>query len=165
MQVFHFSNRKGALCSALKASHAAVCQQLLTFQIKAKAGLKHIFIYVGQQKTIFVSLSNYNDQPTPPCILMRTHQDSGLKEPTGRCQSYLFCVDAFGHGPGGDNVVHDSLAQSLGNLVQLQKVPDIVEHLVVAVGVGIHLLEDGCDVSKDGGIKKSCKETQIKKVL
>lgn len=67
-------------------------------------------------------------------------------------QSHLLRVDAFGHGPGGDDVVHHPLTQPLGNLVELQEVPDVVEHLMVAIGVGVHLLEDGGDVSKDGGI-------------
>lgn len=70
-------------------------------------------------------------------------------------QSHLLCVDAFRHGPCGDDVVHHPFAQALGNLIELQEVPDIVEHLMVAVGVGIHLLEDGGHISKDGGIKES----------
>ncbi|MEQ2207642.1 hypothetical protein XENOCAPTIV_016203, partial [Xenoophorus captivus] len=78
----------------------------------------------------------------------------GLTVSSSLSQSYLLCVDAFGHGPGGDNVVHDTLTEALRNLVELQEVPDVVEHLMVAVCVGIHLLEDGCHISKDGGIKK-----------
>ena len=73
-------------------------------------------------------------------------------------QSHLLRVDAFGHGPGGDDVVHHPLAQPLGDLVELQEVADVVEHLVVAVGVGVHLLEDGGDVTEDGGVKQSCKQ-------
>ena len=67
---------------------------------------------------------------------------------------YLLCVNASGHGPGGHNVIHDSLAQPLGHLVELQEVPDTVEHLMVPVGVGVHLLENGRHVPKDGGIEE-----------
>ena len=72
--------------------------------------------------------------------------------------SHLLRVDALGHGPGGDDVVHHPLAQARGHLVELQEVPDVVEHLVVAVGVGVHLLEDGGHVSKDGGVEQSYRE-------
>lgn len=67
---------------------------------------------------------------------------------------YLLCVDASGHGPGRHDVIHDALTQSLGNLVELQEVPDTVEHLMIPVGVGVHLLENGCHVPEDGGIQK-----------
>lgn len=78
-------------------------------------------------------------------------QQKPLVQLTG---SHLLCVDAFGHGPGGDDVVHHTFTQALGNLVELQEVPDVVEHLVVAVGVGVHLLKDGGHVSKNGGIEQ-----------
>lgn len=65
---------------------------------------------------------------------------------------YLVCVNALRHGPGGDDEVHDPLAQTFGNLVKFKEVTHIVEHLVVAICVGVHLLEDGGDVSKDCGI-------------
>lgn len=64
------------------------------------------------------------------------------------------CVNALGHGPGGDHEVHDPLAQTFGDLVELKKVAHIVEHLMVAVGVGVHLLEDGGDVSENGCIEQ-----------
>ena len=69
---------------------------------------------------------------------------------------YLFSIYTPGHGPGGGDVVHDPLAQALGDLVQLQEVPHAVQHLVVAVGVGVHLLEDGRHVTKDGGVEEGC---------
>lgn len=68
---------------------------------------------------------------------------------------YLICVDALGHGPSRDDEVHDSLTQAFGNLVKFEEVAHVVEHLMVTVGVGVHLLEDGGDVSKDGGVKQS----------
>lgn len=69
--------------------------------------------------------------------------------------SYLVSVDSSGHGPSGDNVVHDSLTKPLRDLVELQKISHTVQHLMVAVSVSIHLLEDSGHVSKDGGIQKS----------
>lgn len=74
-------------------------------------------------------------------------------------QSYSFlypiCVNAFRHGPGGDDEVHDPLAQTFGNLIKFEEVAHVVEHLVVAVCVGVHLLEDGGNISKDGCIQQS----------
>lgn len=67
---------------------------------------------------------------------------------------YPVGVNAFRHGPGGHDEVHDPLAQTFGNLVELEEVADVVEHLVVSVGVGVHLLKDGGDVSKDGRIQQ-----------
>lgn len=69
--------------------------------------------------------------------------------------SYLLGVDASGHGPGGNNIIHDSLTQALWHLVELQEVPNAVEHLMVPVGVGVHLLENGRHIPEDGGIQKS----------
>lgn len=75
--------------------------------------------------------------------------------PRGVLGPHLLRVDAFSHGPRGHDVVHHPLAQTFGDLVKFQEVPDIVEHLVVTVGVGVHLLEDGGHVSKDGGVEQS----------
>ena len=69
-------------------------------------------------------------------------------------------VDALGHGPGGDDVVHDPLAQALGHLVELEEITHVVQHLVVAVGVGVHLLEDGGHVTEDGGVEKGLKDKE-----
>jgi len=66
----------------------------------------------------------------------------------------LVGVDASGHGPGGHDVVHHPLAEALGDLVQLEEVSHAVQHLVVAVGVGVHLLEDGGDVAEDGRVQQ-----------
>lgn len=71
--------------------------------------------------------------------------------------THLLCVYAFGHGPCRHNVIHNSLAQSFRHLIELQKVSHIVQHLMVAVSVRVHLLKDGGHVSKDGGIQKSCR--------
>lgn len=68
---------------------------------------------------------------------------------------YLFSIYASGHGPGGGNVVHDSLAQTFGDLVEFQEVTHAVQHLVVSVSVGIHLLEDCGHVTKYGCIQES----------
>lgn len=67
---------------------------------------------------------------------------------------YLFSIYAPGHGPGGCNVVHDPLTQPLRHLVELEEVTDTVQHLMVTICIGIHLLEDGCHVTKDGGVQQ-----------
>lgn len=77
---------------------------------------------------------------------------------------YLFSIYAPGHGPGGGDVIHDPLAQPLGHLVEFEEVTDAVQHLVVAVGVGVHLLEDGGHVTEDGGIQE-CWKRPIKSVV
>ena len=76
---------------------------------------------------------------------------------------YLFSIYTTRHRPCGCNVVHDSLAQTLGDLVELQEVSDAVQHLMVAVGVGVHLLEDGRHVTEDCGIKKGWGKTERKR--
>lgn len=74
--------------------------------------------------------------------------------------TYLFSVYTPRHGPGRGDVVHDSFTQALGHLVELEEVPDAVQHLMVTIRVGIHLLEDGCHVTKDGGVKKGWEDTE-----
>jgi len=61
-----------------------------------------------------------------------------------------------GHGPCGGDVIHNPLAQAFGHLVQLEEVPHAVQHLMIAVCVSIHLLEDSCHVTEDGGVEESC---------
>lgn len=71
---------------------------------------------------------------------------------------HLFSVNTVGHGPRGGDVIHNPLAQAFGHLVQLEEVPHAVKHLVIAVSVGIHLLEDSCHITEYGGIKESYKK-------
>lgn len=71
--------------------------------------------------------------------------------------AYLLCVNAFWHGPCWDDIIHDSFTKPFGDLIQFQKVPYIIQHLMVSVGVGIHLLENCGNISKNGCIKKSWK--------
>lgn len=71
--------------------------------------------------------------------------------------TYLLCVDAFWHWPCWDNIIHDPFTKAFGDLIEFQKVPYIIQHLMVSVGVGIHLLENCGNISKNSRIKKSCK--------
>lgn len=67
---------------------------------------------------------------------------------------HLLRVDALRHGPGGDDVVHHPLAERLRQLVQLHKLPHVVEHVVVlGCGAG-HLLDDRSHVAKDGRVEE-----------
>jgi len=75
-------------------------------------------------------------------------------------KTHLLGVYSPWHGPGGGDVVHDPFTQALRHLVELQEVADAVDHLVVPIGVGVHLLEDGCHITKDGGVKKSWGNTE-----
>lgn len=91
----------------------------------------------------------------------------GVWSTPGCVLPHLLSVDASRHGPCGHDVVHHSLAQALRDLVEFEEVSNAVEHLVVTVGIGVHLLEDGGDVPKDGGIQQSCSEekTRMKQFL
>lgn len=68
---------------------------------------------------------------------------------------HLLSVDTVGHGPRGGDVIHNPLAQAFGHLVELQEVSNAVEHLVISVRVGVHLLENGRHVTEDGGVEES----------
>lgn len=68
----------------------------------------------------------------------------------------LVGVEPLGHGPGGDDVVHDALAQRLGHLVQLHELAHVVEHVVVLGGGRRHLLDDGGHVPEDRGVQERC---------
>lgn len=78
---------------------------------------------------------------------------------------HLFSVNTVGHGPGGGDVIHNPLAQAFGHLVQLEEVPHAVKHLVIAVSVGIHLLEDSCHITEDGGIEERYEKGREKNKL
>lgn len=75
---------------------------------------------------------------------------------------HLFSVNTVGHGPGGGDIIHNSLAEAFGHLVQLEEVPHAVKHLVIAVSVGIHLLEDSRHITEDGGVEESYKKGRNK---
>ena len=78
-------------------------------------------------------------------VLKKTHTETMQR-------IYLVSVNASGHGPGGYNVIHHSFTEAFGDLIEFEKVSHTVEHLMVAVGVGVHLLEYGGDITEDGGI-------------
>ena len=68
---------------------------------------------------------------------------------------YHASVEAFGHGPGGDDVIHDSFGQGARHLVQLHKLAHVVEHLVVLGRGARHLLDDGRHVTKYCRVQQS----------
>lgn len=69
---------------------------------------------------------------------------------------YHASVQAFGHGPGGDDVIHHALRQRSRNLVQLHKLSHVVEHLVILGRCRCHLLDDGRHVTKDRRVQQGC---------
>lgn len=69
---------------------------------------------------------------------------------------YLVSVQSLGHSPGGYHVVHDSLAQCFGHLVQLHELAHVVKHVVVLGRRRCHLLDYRGHVTKDGGVQESC---------
>lgn len=77
--------------------------------------------------------------------------------------SYHARIEPFGHGPGGDDIVHDPFRQRPRHLVQFHKLPHVVEHLVVFGRRRCHLLDDGRHVTEDGRVQQSCVIIQIKK--
>jgi len=70
-------------------------------------------------------------------------------------RTYLLGVQTLGHGPGGDDIVHYSLTESLRHLVQLHELANVVQHVVVLGRGRGHLLDDGGHVAKDRGIQQS----------
>lgn len=79
--------------------------------------------------------------------------------------THLLGVDAPWHGPGGGDVVHHPFTQAFRHLVQFEEVSHAVEHLMVTVGVGVHLLEDGGHVTEDGGVEQSWGEEKQKEKM
>ena len=67
--------------------------------------------------------------------------------------SYLLSVNSSGHGPTWNDEVHDAVAKSLWYLVQFEELPDTAEHVVVAVCVGVHLLDDGRHITENCRVK------------
>ena len=68
---------------------------------------------------------------------------------------YHASVESFGHGPGGDDVVHDPLRQGARHLVEFHEFADVVEHLVVFGRRRRHLLDDGRHVTEDRCVQQS----------
>lgn len=64
----------------------------------------------------------------------------------------LVGVEALGHRPRTDNVIHDSFAQCLRHLVQLHEFAHVVQHVVVLGGGRRHLLDDRCHVTEYRGV-------------
>lgn len=83
-----------------------------------------------------------------PCPLI-TH---GL---TAWTRTYLLGVETFGHGPRGDDIVHDALAEGLGHLVQFHELPHVVQHVVVLGRRRGHLLDDGRHMAEDRRVQQS----------
>lgn len=97
--------------------------------------------------TLTPRITNVSNPPYSPST--HTHRHKIHKE------GDLGDINAFGDGPGGDDVVHDSLAERLGDVVQLHELAHAVEHVVVAGEAGVELLEDGGDVAEDEGVQQS----------
>ena len=74
--------------------------------------------------------------------------------------AYHAGIEAFGHGPGGDDVVHDALGEGARHFVQLHKFADVVEHFVVLGRRRRHLLDDGRHVTEDGGVQQRYQQHQ-----
>lgn len=69
--------------------------------------------------------------------------------------TYLLGVETFGHGPRGDDIVHDALAEGLGHLVQFHELPHVVQHVVVLGRRRGHLLYDGRHMAEDRRVQQS----------
>ena len=66
-------------------------------------------------------------------------------------------VDAFGHGPGGHNIVHYPFRKRLWHLMQFHKLSNTVENVVIFGRCGGHLLDDSRHMSKNSGIEQRWK--------
>ena len=63
-------------------------------------------------------------------------------------------LHSLGVGPLGDHVVQHSLHQVPGHLVEDHELPHAVQHLVVLGGGEGHVVDDGRDVTEDGGVEE-----------
>jgi len=61
-------------------------------------------------------------------------------------------IQAFGHRPRANDVIHDALAKSFRYFVELHKFPHIVQHIVILGGSGRHLLNDCSNMTEDRGV-------------
>ena len=66
-------------------------------------------------------------------------------------------INAFRNGPGGHDVVHDSLAQRLRYVMQLHKLPNTIQHVVVPGKTGVELLEYCGHIAEDQSVQESWK--------
>ena len=67
---------------------------------------------------------------------------------------HLSRVDPLSNRPRRHDVVHDAITESLGHVVESQELPDAGQSVVVSVGVGVHLLNDGGDVAEDASVQQ-----------
>jgi len=72
----------------------------------------------------------------------------------------LLGVNAACDRPGRDNEVDNAFTECRRQLVQLDEILHAVEHLTVATGRPVHLLEDGRHVAKDRRVQKRCTHQQ-----
>lgn len=62
-------------------------------------------------------------------------------------------IQALGHRPCADNIIHDALAKSFRHFMELHKFPHVVQHIVILGGSGRHLLDDCGDMTEDRGVQ------------
>lgn len=75
---------------------------------------------------------------------------------------YFFRIQAFGHRPSRNDIVHDTFTQRLWHFVQFHKFSNIVEHIVVFGRCRCHLLDNRCHMTENRGVQKCCeRKTQM----
>ena len=77
---------------------------------------------------------------------------------------YFILIDPLGHCPSRHNVVHYAFRQGFGYFVKLHEFSHTVENIVIFGRGRSHLLNDGCDVSKNRSIKQCCKKKKKKNI-
>ena len=62
---------------------------------------------------------------------------------------YFGCIDPLGDCPSGNDVVHNTFAERLRDIVELHELTHAIQHIVIACKVGVELLKYGCYVRED----------------
>ena len=74
----------------------------------------------------------------------------------GHVVEHLGRIDALGHRPRRDHVVHDALVQLLGHVVQLHELADVVDHLGVAAARRRELTDHARHLAEYGRVHERC---------
>ena len=79
--------------------------------------------------------------------------------------TYHTSIEALGHCPGGDDVIHDPFGEGARYFVEFHELADVVEHFVILGRGRRHLLDDGGHVTENGRVQQSCKTSKFLRMI
>lgn len=83
---------------------------------------------------------------------VKMHTNVGLHVFGAVVENFL-CIQALGHRPRADDIIHNAFAKSFRHFMELHKLPYVVQHIVILGGSGRHLLDDCGDMTEDRGVQ------------